>query len=344
MKNCVSGKQTKLVAIVLLALISIYSCNNDNEITVDQNRKTEEKVVTANRVGSSITFIDAVTNTVTKTLTILNSDPMYVVYVPKTDKLYVGDRANKKIHVINPQNQQIETSVDVGNGVFHLWADAQGKELWVVNDIDKTISVVNLATNSVTNTISVDMTPHDIFLSQDGTTAYISVFTSSSTSDKIYKYSTSTYTKTGEKTVGKEPHLFYANNKLYVPCQLEKTYILDGNTLNTLSEKVFTGAHGIFTLPSQNIFFVSNITGNQLYSINATTGDQIGSPVPSSAATPHNIVLNDKGDKMFVTHYGGTANTVSIYNVSSSGVISPSATATVGTNPFGLTYYKRELK
>jgi YVTN family beta-propeller protein len=238
MKNCISGKSTGLTAVVLLALTSIYSCNNDSEMTMGTNTKMEEKLAVANRVSSSVTFIDATTNTVTKTLSIPNSDPMYVVYVPKTDKLYVGDRANKKIHVINPQNQQVETSINVGNGVFHMWADGQGKELWVVNDMDNTISVVNLATNSVTNTISVDMKPHDIFLSQDGTTAYVSVFTNSSTSDKIYKYSTSTYAKTGEKTVGKEPHLFHANNKLYVPCQLGKTYILDGNTLNSHSLKI----------------------------------------------------------------------------------------------------------
>ncbi|MDH6250665.1 YVTN family beta-propeller protein [Chryseobacterium sp. H1D6B] len=342
MKNYFSVKPAKLITSALfLGLTFTTSCDNDNDGT--SAKPLEEKVVVANRDSGTVSFINALTNTITKTLSIPNSEPMYIVYVPKTDKVYVGDRAGKKIHVINPQNQQIENSINVGNGVFHMWADGQGKELWVSNDIDNTVSVVNLASNTVTATINIGMKPHDVFLTQDGTTAFVSVIASDSSPDKVFQYSTSTYTKTGEASVGKDPHLFrLSNNRLYVPCQSGKLYVLDAATMNPILEKDYTGAHGIFPSPDQNTLFVTNITGGQLYSINTLTGSPANNPTASTNPAPHNIIVNQSGNKMFVTHSGADSNTISTYRVTPSGAVTALSTIKVGTNPFGLTYYKRK--
>ncbi|UZT99675.1 YncE family protein [Chryseobacterium fluminis] len=343
MKNYFMIQPKKLFASTLfLSLAFSISCSNNNE-NAPLPKPFEEKIVIANRGSASVSFIDPATNSVTKTLPIPNSEPMYVVYVPKTDKLYVGDRAGKKVYIINPQNQAIESSVSVGNGVFHMWADGNGKELWVANDIDNTVSVINLASNTVTKTIDVGMKPHDVFLTPDGTAAYVSVISSDSSPDKVFKYSTSNYTKTNEVLVGKDPHLFrLSDNRLYVPCQSGKVYSLNADTMDLVFEKDYTGAHGVFPSPDQHILFVSNITGAQLYSISTATGSPASNPLPSPTPVPHNIVVNQQGNKMFVTHSGASANTVSAYNIASSGTLTPSSTITVGTNPFGLAYYKRK--
>lgn len=345
MKNYFSHRQVKLkITVLFLGLTLGYGCSNDKstDIPVDS---FEEKIVVANRNNQSISFIDAISNNVIKTLAIPDSEPMYVVYVPKKDKIYVGDRAQKKIHVINPQSQEIEESISAGNGIFHMWADGQGNELWVTNDIDNTISVINLTSNTVTNTINIDTKPHDVFVTKDGTTAFVSVLTNDPASDKIYKYSTSTYLKTGEVNVGKEPHIYHlANNNLYIPCQSGELYTFDTTTLDLISKKNYAGAHGIFASPDQNIIFMSNIAGQQIYSINATTTDPANNPIASSNETPHNIVINANGNKMFVTHSGATANIISVYDVNKSGAISFSTTITAGSNPFGLTYFKRIQK
>lgn len=57
---------------------------------------------------------------------------------------------------------------------------------------------------------------------------------------------------------------------------------------------------------------------------------------------PHNIVVNENGDKMFVTHSGANATAVSTYSISN-GVVSPQTSLTAQTNPFGLAYYKRTV-
>ncbi|SIQ23774.1 40-residue YVTN family beta-propeller repeat-containing protein [Chryseobacterium sp. RU37D] len=339
MKNYFSIKPLKLKPCAIF-LIATVSCS-ENEMSIAPET-FEEKVVVTNRGAGSISFVDAMNNSVSKTLSIPNSEPMYVVYVPQNDKLYIGDRMGKKVHIINPKTQEVEHSISIGNGVFHMWADGLGKELWVTNDIDNTISVINLATSTVSNTINVDMKPHDVFLTKDGTTAFVSVFTGSSTADKVYRYSLSSYTKTGEVSVGKEPHLFHLSNSnnLYIPCQSGKLYVVNPNTMSVTLEKDYSNAHGIFASPDQSKIFVSNITGNQLFSINSTSGEQISS-IPSAAAIPHNITANNHGDKMFVTH-SGAAGTVSVYNINSAGTLSNAASFTTAANPFGIVYYKRK--
>ena len=339
MKNLIFSLPVALLATLFT------SCSSDNYYYSDSPKIYEEKVVVANRGAGSVSIIDAISNQVS-TLAISGSEPMYVVYVPTKDKIFVGDRAEKKIHIINPQTKAVESSITVGNGVFHMWADGMGKQLWVSNDIDNTISVIDLNTNTVVKTINVGMKPHDVFLSKDATKAYVSVFDADAAMpDKVYMYSTSDYSKTGEVNVGKDPHLYHLSNtnKLFVACQSGEVYALNGSNLSVISNNAFTGAHGIFPSPDQNTVFVTNITGQQLYSVNATTGMQNGMPLMALSTIPHNIVVNEDGNKMFVTHSGGTATAVSTYTINGTSLTS-GTTITAGTNPFGLAYYKREVK
>lgn len=339
MKNLIFGLPVALLATLFT------SCSSNDYYYSDSPKIYEEKVVVANRGAGSVSFIDGTSNQVS-TLAISGSEPMYVVYVPTKDKIFVGDRAGKKVHIINPQTKAVESSITVGNGVFHMWADGMGKQLWVSNDIDNTISVIDLNTNTVVKTINVGMKPHDVFLSKDATKAYVSVFNADAAMpDKVYMYSTSDYSKTGEANVGKDPHLYHLpnTNKLFVACQSGQVYALNGSNLSVISNNAFTGAHGIFPSADQNTVFVTNITGQQLYSINAATGMQNGMPLMALSTTPHNIVVNEDGNKMFVTHSGGGATAVSTYTINGTS-LTAGTTITAGTNPFGLAYYKREVK
>lgn len=335
-------KSNLLTSVWLLALIFTFiSCNK-----TDIAKQYEEVVVVANRGSANVSFIDAKTNQITNKLSIPNSEPMYVVYVAEKDKLYVGDRAGKKIHIVNPTTKILEGAISVGNGVFHMWADGQGKQLWVNNDIDNSISVIDLTNNKVVKTINIGQKPHDVFLTKDGKKAYVSIINSdASKADKVFMYSTADYNKTGEISVGKDPHLYHLSNTntLYIPCQSGQVYSVSGSDLSLISIISFSGAHGIFPSPDQNNLFVTNISGQQIYSINAKNNTQNGSAIAALYATPHNISINEMGDKMFVTHSGASANNVSIYGINGS-TISGTSTIISGTNPFGLTYYKRELK
>lgn len=309
----------------------------------DSNKTYEEYTIVANRGGESISFINSKTNVVDKKLVISGSEPMYVVYVASKDKLYVGDRKQNKVHIINPNTKEVESSINVGSGVFHMWADGNGNQLWVNNDIDNTISVINLNTNSVVKTISLGIKPHDVFLNADGTKAYVSVFTSLATDpDSVYMFSTATYTKTKAMAVGKDPHLYLLSNsnKLFVPCQSGEVYALNSEDLTLLNKSMYEGAHGIFPSTDQKTVYVTNISMKKLYAINAATYSQNGATTDALEATPHNLVVNNDNTKLFVTHSGASANKVSIHTLSNS-AIGAGTTIETGTNPFGLTYMRR---
>ncbi|AEW85987.1 hypothetical protein B0A78_13435 [Flavobacterium columnare NBRC 100251 = ATCC 23463] len=319
----------------------ILSCDKNNDDTT--HLLYEETVAVANRGSSSVSFFDANTNAINSTLKITNSEPMYLVFVPSKDKLYVGDRKNKQVHIINPSTQKLESSINVGNGVFHMWADGLDKQLWVNNDIDNTISVIDLNTNSVIKTINVDMKPHDVFLTKDGTKAYVSVLNSDQgLPDKVYMYSTNNYEKLKEVNVGKDPHLFHLSNdnRLIVPCQSGEVYNIDGEKLQIISQKLYSGAHGLYPSPNLENIFVTNITGGEIYSIKTNDLTQNHTPLSTSKPVPHNLVLNKDGNKIFTTHSGANNTTVSVYKVIQNKLVHEQD-ITVDRNPFGLTYYKR---
>lgn len=330
--------------LAIVGIIGFYSCNKNKSISPSIDG-FEEKIVVANRNSSSISFIDVESDEITETLDLPGAEPMYVLYAPKTDRIYVGDRAKNKVYIINPDDHQIESSIDVGKGVFHMSADRDGKELWVINDIDNSISVVNLESKSVTNTIQIDAKPHDIFTSHDGATAYVSILTDDVSADKIYKYTTSSYTKNSEVAVGKQPHLYHhPSNYLYVACESGQLFKIHGNTLAINSEKEYAGAHGITGSLAKNVIFVSNILDKSIFSINPETSDPFQVPFETPERTPHNLVLNADENRLYVTHSGESANTVSVYRVYDNNKIKYCNPIKVGDNPFGLASYKRMTK
>ena len=320
--------------LLLLAAIPaiLYGCGGSSG--------ESETVVVTNRGSANLTFIDATTQSVSRTVALPGSDPMYAVFVNKTDRLYVGDRAQNKVHVINPGSFTVEASVDVGRGVFHMWADGQGEQLWVVNDVDNTISVIKLSDLTV-RTISLTNKPHDVFLTADGRTAYVSLLVDNA-SDKVIRFDARTLQQINEATVGEDPHLYFVENdqKLYVANQEGGLFVF-GRELNADYQLDLPGSHGIFPSHDGRWVFMTNLPGKQLYSLNTRT-EALNEPALAVAFnTPHNVVSTTDSTRLFVSHSGAAANQVTTYKVDASGRLSADKTLTAGTNPFGIATYRR---
>ncbi len=327
---------------ILILATSIVGCKKDEP---DPDPVYEEVIVVANRASENVSFIDALDNTVLTTLDIPGSEPMYAVYVPNRDLIYVGDRANNKVLVIDPSTRTVTNSITVGNGVFHMWAGGNGNQLWVNNDIDFTTSVIDLSDNTVKALVNIPIKPHDVFVNKAGTMAYVSAFSGDpNIVDSVFAYSTSTFQLMGAAGVGKDPHLFHisSRNKLYVPCQSGTVFVLNGTDLSESTTVAIPNSHGVFAANDEEYVYVANIADNQLYSIDPSNDATVGSPTASSDATPHNLVVNEGNNKLFVTHSGAMANTISIYGLENGGVTAQTS-LTIGTNPFGLAYYKRQV-
>jgi DNA-binding beta-propeller fold protein YncE len=314
--------------------------------------------VIANRGSGSISVIDARSNEVVGTHALPASmgepmpEPMYVVYSPAGQRVFVGDRANDRVAVFDARSFEVEGTVPAGAGVFHMWADPKGGQLWVNNDIDNTSTVIDAIRLEVIATVATpaDLVmmggkPHDVIVGPQGRFAYVTVLGLPGANDYVVQYDTATFMETARAAVGKDPHVSLNRQTpwLYVPCQnTSNVYVLDRHTLAEETTLSIPGAHGAGMALNGRFFYTANLPGggtDALFTIDTETNTVVGMGVDSPYPVPHNIALTQSGRKLFLTHSGGTSDKVTIYSASASDPVPEYVTeVTVGLNPFGLTY------
>jgi YVTN family beta-propeller protein len=312
-------------------------------------------IVVANRGSGSISVINTNTDQVSGTYQLPagpnSPEPMYVVFVRQGQRVFVGDRANNQVVVFRVSDFSAETTIPVGQGVFHMWADPQGRQLWVNSDIDNTTSVINLHTLQVIATVptpadlvSMGGKPHDVILGPAGKYAYVTVIGVSGDNDYVVQFNAGTFEETGRAAVGKDAHLSLTsrNLELYVPCQNnDAVYVLNRFSMNLIETISVPAAHGAGMITNGKYFYTTNIAGggtNGLYVINTGNNQAIGSsdtPYP----VPHNIAFPTNAKKLYLTHSGATSDKVTVYRISNRNPVPEYLTEiTVELNPFGLAY------
>lgn len=309
------------------------------------------RVVVADRGAGTITVIDArsdIPMTVPLPPGERTPEPMYVVYSAAGGNVFVGDRGNSRVVVFDARDFSVRKTIPAGAGVFHMWASQARRQLWVVNELDRSLTVINTQTLEVESTVAVpaDLVamggrPHDVILDPHEPAAYLTVIGLSGPSDAVVKFNTQTLSEEARQQVGKDPHvsLTWRNHLLYVPCQgANKVFVLDRRTMEALPGVDIPNAHGAGMTQEGSIFYTTNIAtsgGDGIYAVDTSTNAVVGSAgVPHS--TPHNIAIARNGSKLYVTHSGANAQ-VSVYRISRSDP-APVFVRTVqtGANPFGI--------
>ncbi len=320
---------------------------------IDSASGPQGKILVANRASGTLSVIDVATDQVIDTLSLPGDtpEPMYVVFVHQANRVFVGDRANNQVVVYNAKSLEVQGVVPTGAGVFHMWADAKGTRLWVNNDIDNTATVIDPHTLAVITTvpmpadlIAMGGKPHDVVLENKGDAAYATLLGFAGDNDYVVKFDTETYQEVARAAVGKDPHvsLTRRNNLLYVPAQNSNIVtLLDRDTLAHVADLSVPGAHGAGMRLDGRVFYTTNLTGGGTGGLVAidTASNSIFGAVDTPFPVPHNIALTKKGDKLYVTHSGGAAQTVTVYTASKDAPVPVYLTSvTVGLNPFGLAF------
>jgi len=320
------------------------------------------RMVVNNLSSGTITVIDTKTDQVTGTFSLPPAanppEPMYVLYSPGGHRVFVSDHANKKVIVFDARDFSIEKAIDVGAGPFHMWADPGDSQLWVVNENDKTCTVVDPISLEVLATVPVpaDLVakggrPHDVVLDPTGTYAYVTV-TREVGDDFVVAYNTNTLREARRAAVqndhvGSFIHLHVCltpqNNMLYLPRQGSNVVtVLDRNTLEHITEIQVPGAHGARMGRKEKFFYTTNIPGGGpagIFVIDVKTNRLVGQAVDTPYPMPHNVALTPNGRKLYLTHSGPGSNKVTIYKIPKKSPI-PVLVGEVeaGANPFGLAY------
>lgn len=335
------------------------------------------RVIVANRTSGTLSIIDEKTGTLLKNVSVAGKfarppEPMYVNYVAKLNRLLVNDRANNQIIALDADNYRVLDTAPIGAGAFHMWTGGNGKQTWAVNDVDKTISVIDPKT--MDSLLDEDLPipsdlkdkggkPHDILLDKNGKYAFATIVGVGGSTDKdvVLQYSTKTFKEIARYEVGKDPHVGILNNgkQLYVPTQnASKVYVLDpAKKLALLKEIDVPGAHGATWSPNNKFFYTSNLpavangNGNKdaLWTIDTKTMAVVNSTAfPDKTTYPdlkaaHNLTINSNGTKLYLTHSGhedgDSTGDVSIYDINATdGQPILKSVVSVGINPFGITY------
>lgn len=362
-------KKLFALLILMMPLLLLVSGCSENSAPVENtfdNQQLEKSdghfgnsgnIVVANRNSGSISVINTKTDEVSGTYQLPagpnTPEPMYVVFVKQGHRVLVGDRANNQVVVFRASDYSVETTISVGQGVFHMWADRVGRQLWVNNDVDNTTSVIDLRTLQVIATVptpadlvSMGGKPHDVFLGPLGKLAYVSVVGVSGASDYVVQYSTKTFQEIGRAAVGKDPHLSIPliSRFLYVPCQnSDAVYVLNRFNMNQVEIISVPGAHGVNITTSGKVLYTTNLPGggtDGLFAIGTRNNSVIGTS-NTPYAVPHNIALTPNSKKLYLTHSGGTSDKVTVYTISNHNPVPQFLKEiTVELNPFGLAYAK----
>jgi len=360
-------------ALILALAATLFGCANETTapldpadkaagtLSPDDGSRNKGSIVVANRGSGTIAVIDSHDATLTDTISLPQADgeafpePMYVVHVGRYDLIFVGDRANNRVVAFDAGTLDVAGTVACGAGVFHMWADPRGEQLWVNNDIDNTTTVIDPGTLTVLATVatpadlvSMGGKPHDVFVGPQGDHAYLTVLGLSGPDDYLVQFETQGFTEINRAPVGKDPHLSMGlDTDLYVPCQnSDQVLVFDPMTLEFLDDIAIPGAHGAIMSYDGRTFFTTNLPGGGAGAINTISTRKnalVGEAVDTPFAVPHNLAVTPDDRLLYVTHSGGSADKVTVYDLEGSYHRPQYRTEiTVGLNPFGLAYVYHE--
>ncbi|WP_420644229.1 beta-propeller fold lactonase family protein [Candidatus Leptofilum sp.] len=346
-------KIKKHLIVLMLLFLSLLTASlaAAQSQAASQNRG---KIVVANRASGSISVISTATDELLGTYALPagenSPEPMYVVFTRAGNRVFVGDRANNQVVVFRARDFSVETTIPAGAGVFHMWADGRGTQIWVSNDINNTITVINPRTLTVEATVPLpaDLVamggkPHDVILDAEGNNAYVTMLGFAGDNDYVVHYDTNSFAELNRAPVGKDPHLSltFHNEFLYVPAQnSDLVSVFNRQTLGLIDEIDAPGAHGAGMPLSGQVLYTTNLPGggsDGLIAIDLRTNTVLGT-TDTPYGVPHNIALTPAGDKLYVTHSGGTSDKVTVYDIGYDNLPTYAGEVTVEFNPFGLSY------
>ena len=222
-------------------------------------------------------------------------------------------------------------------GVAILAAGANAQYAYVANLSGNSMSVINLATNTVTATVSVGTTPYGVAVNPAGTIAYVANYNT----DNLSVINASTNTLTASVKIPQAYPYGVAVNPngqwVYVTNYGSDNVSVINTSTNVIAATVTVGVspEGIAVNPAGTFAYVANYNTT---STTVTSGTVSVIDLSSYAVTsvtvgnaPRGIAINPAGTYVYVSN--NNDGTVSVINTGNNTV---SSTITVGNGPRGI--------
>ena len=237
--------------------------------------------------------------------------------------------------------------VSVGAGPVAVTITADGKQAYVANSLDNTVSVVTMASKMVTNTVAIDASPIGLAISPDRSTVYVAVSNSRITRSISVAtgketgggFAGATGKDTGDGSAGSYLGLGTLSAITVALNGLDIYTVVDGGSNKTGSvvrtsianfwqrSEFPVGAKpaGIAITPDSTKAYVTNSLDSTVSVISVATG---ASSTVAVGANPLGVAVSPDGTSVYVTNQ--SSGTVSVISVATDLVI---ATVVVGVSP-----------
>ena len=213
---------------------------------------------------------------------------------------------------------------------FALSASHAAPFAYITNKSANTVSVIDIATKTVTATVPVGMGPEGVGVSLDGTRVYIA----NRLSADVSVINTASNTVVATVAVGTSPlgvAVTPDGTRVYVANNLGNNVSVIDAASNAVTSTIAvgTGPQGVVVSPNGANVYVANNTSNTVSVINTTTNTV--TTTIGVGTSPKGIAVTPGGSRVYVANNGG-ANDVSVIDTGSNTVI---ATITL-TDPYGV--------
>jgi YVTN family beta-propeller protein len=200
---------------------------------------------------------------------------------------------------------------------------------YITNYFNNTVSIIDTATNEVTETVNVGSKPFGVAVSPDGAYVYIANWGSSNVS----VIDAASNKVIASVNVGKRPYGIAVSpdgSKVYVTNEYSNTVSVIDTATNTVAATLPAGSwpSGVAVSPDGTVAYVVNEDGTVSVIDTATNTITATMEVGSN---PIAVAVSPDGRKVYVTNY--ESNTVSIIDTATNTV---TATVEVGSHPGGI--------
>ena len=201
---------------------------------------------------------------------------------------------------------------------------------YIPNQFDNTVSVINVATNTVVTTVTVGSGPDGVAVSPDGSRVYVANWNQGTVS----VIDTATNTVASTVTVGSGPNGVAVNpdeSRVYVANNGDHTVSVIDVSTNTVAATVpvGNGPWGVAINPTGSRVYVANLLDGTVSVIETSFNLVVATLTVGS--NPQGVTVHPEGTRVYVANNG--SDTVSVIDAATNAMV---ATLNVGNGPAGL--------
>ncbi|MFA9560390.1 S-layer homology domain-containing protein [Evansella sp. AB-rgal1] len=299
--------------------------NNNNEIDVvgqvtvlddfstssPESTEVEHPILSKAYITSYSTgYVDVVnldTNTVEKAKIRVGNQPNSAAINPNGTQVFVTNRGDRSVSVINPTNDTVIETISVGTSPHGVVFNSDGSKAYVANQGSSSLSVINTRNLEVEETIAVPASP--VALVTIGEYLYFT----SLTTGKVIIINMANNTISGDIEVGTSPYGLSVNTsrtKIYVANQGSRSVSVIDVSTRTVEATIEVGSAPSSTevTPDGSRVYVANAGSANVSVIDTTTNSVIATIAVGTH--PYAIGILANGSKVYTINFGSSSMSV----------------------------------